>query len=1083
MAKMISLFGFASLVSSKAVKEFLELHTGEGTVSNVEVGRKEGSRAHALVEFTTVEAAELIKGLAAERLLWYGKSYLKASDEKRRTPYYKLDDDLKLNFGCQISKDKFSVLWSQENVSVKLCSDLRKFMFFLSYASVDYKLELSYESIWQIELHRPRGHSVKYLVIQLYGAPMIYEKDIHWVREVDFTPSSSIGQSSAICLELPRGAHIPKALKAFFYYKESPLQFTLVRGLAFSSNTDLVPMISPPHGIQLPFKILFKINSLVQHGCIPGPALGAKFFRLVDPSRMKMECIEHALETLFHLRECCCEPVSWLEEQYRKYVLSGRLLNSPAVALDDGLVFVNKVLVTPSKVYFCGPEISLSNRVLRSYPDEIDNFLRLSFVDEDLDKLYSTVLSPVTSSTNEERHTRIYERVLSTLRNGIVIGDKKFETLAFSNSQVKDNSLWMFASRPELTAADIRERMGDFRDIKNVAKYAARLGQSFSSSREALHVDSGDIEIIPDVEVEKDGITYCFSDGIGKISAELAEIVAKNCGFTVYTPSAFQIRYGGYKGVVAVDPTSSTKLSLRKSMFKYKSESTSLDILANSKYQPCFLNRQLITLFSALGIRDRVFEKKQREGVARLDAILTDPLKAHEALELMSSGENTNVLKEMLMCGYKPDVEPFLSMMLHTFRASNLLELRTRTRIFIQNGRAMMGCLDETGTLEYGQVFVQCSASRRREFLDNSCNNRSGELSVVEGKVVVAKNPCLHPGDMRVLRAVDVPALHHMVDCVVFPAKGKRPHTNECSGSDLDGDVYFVCWDHELIPPLQFRPMDHTPAPEKVLDRDVTIEDVEEYFADYIVNDSLGIICNAHVVHADSEPDNARSSKCLELAKLSSIAVDFSKTGVAATIPSGLRVKKYPDFMEKQNKTCYESQRVIGKLYREVKGIVPSTATMKSFTKEVAMESYDTDMEVDGFKHYIIDAFNYKTEYDIKLGNLMDYYGIKTEAEILSGCIMEMAKSFDKKRDLEAITFAVRSLRKEARTWFNKKKNESDSSHEAVYAKASAWYHVTYHPSYWGRYKREGMNRDHFLSFPWCIHDKLIEIKRGKQSS
>ncbi|XP_024042707.1 probable RNA-dependent RNA polymerase 1 [Citrus clementina] len=1077
MAKMISLFGFASLMSSEAVKEFLELHTGEGTVSNVEVGQKEGSRAHAIVEFTTVEAAELIKGLAAERLLWYGKSYLKASDEKRRIPYYKL------NFGCQISKDKFSVLWSQENVSVKLCSDLRKFMFFLSYASVDYKLELSYESIWQIELHRPRGHSVKYLVIQLYGAPMIYEKDIHWVREVDFTPSSSIGQSSAMCLELPRGAHIPKALKDFFYYKESPLQFTLVRGSGFSSNTDLVPMISPPHGIKLPFKILFKINSLVQHGCIPGPALDAKFFRLVDPSRIKMECIDRALETLFHLRNCCYEPVSCLEEQYTKYVLSGRLLNSPAVALDDGLVYVNKVLVTPSKVYFCGPEISLSNRVLRSYPDEIDNFLRLSFVDEDLDKLYSTVLSPVTSSTNEERHTRIYERVLSTLRNGIVIGDKKFETLAFSNSQVKDNSLWMFASRPELTAADIRERMGDFRDIKNVAKYAARLGQSFSSSREALHVDSSDIEIIPDVEVEDDGITYCFSDGIGKISAELAEIVAKNCGFTIYTPSAFQIRYGGYKGVVAVDPTSSTKLSLRKSMLKYKSESTSLDILANSKYQPCFLNRQLITLLSTLGIRDRVFEKKQREGVAQLDAILTDPLKAHEALELMSSGENTNVLKEMLMCGYKPDVEPFLSMMLHTFRASNLLELRTRTRIFIQNGRAMMGCLDETGTLEYGQVFVQCSASRRREFLDNSCNNRSGELSVVEGKVVVAKNPCLHPGDMRVLRAVDVPALHHMVDCVVFPAKGKRPHTNECSGSDLDGDVYFVCWDHELIPPLQFRPMDYTPAPEKVLDRDVTIEDVEEYFADYIVNDSLGIICNAHVVHADSEPDKARSSKCLELAKLSSIAVDFSKTGVAATIPSGLRVKKYPDFMEKQNKTCYESQRVIGKLYREVKGIAPSTATMKSFTKEVAMQSYDTDMEVDGFKHYIIDAFNYKTEYVIKLGNLMDYYGIKTEAEILSGCIMEMAKSFDKKRDLEAITFAVRSLRKEARTWFNKKKNESDSSHEAVYAKASAWYHVTYHPSYWGRYKREGMNRDHFLSFPWCIHDKLIEIKRGKQSS
>ena len=179
MAKMIMLYGFASLASPKAVKEFLEEHTGEGTVSGVEVGQNKGSRAHAIVEFTTVEAADFIKCLARERLS-YGNSFLKASSAKRRTPHfakrtphYKLGGDLKLNFGCQISKDKFSVFWSQENVSVKLCSDLRKFGFFLSYESVDYKLELSNESIWQIELHRPSGHSVRYLVIQVFALQLI----------------------------------------------------------------------------------------------------------------------------------------------------------------------------------------------------------------------------------------------------------------------------------------------------------------------------------------------------------------------------------------------------------------------------------------------------------------------------------------------------------------------------------------------------------------------------------------------------------------------------------------------------------------------------------------------------------------------------------------------------------------------------------------------------------------------------------------------------------------------------------------------------------------------------------------------
>jgi RNA-dependent RNA polymerase len=61
---------------------------------------------------------------------------------------------------------------------------------------------------------------------------------------------------------------------------------------------------------------------------------------------------------------------------------------------------------------------------------------------------------------------------------------------------------------------------------------------------------------------------------------------------------------------------------------------------------------------------------------------------------------------------------------------------------------------------------------------------------VIVGTVVVAKNPCLHPGDVRILEAVDVPELHDLVDCLVFPKKGERPHANEASGSDLDGNVY-----------------------------------------------------------------------------------------------------------------------------------------------------------------------------------------------------------------------------------------------------------------------------------------------------
>lgn len=41
------------------------------------------------------------------------------------------------------------------------------------------------------------------------------------------------------------------------------------------------------------------------------------------------------------------------------------------------------------------------------------------------------------------------------------------------------------------------------------------------------------------------------------------------------------------------------------------------------------------------------------------------------------------------------------------------------------------------------------------------------------GDVIVTKNPCLHPGDIRKLHAVGAKEeLAHLVDCIVFPKQG-----------------------------------------------------------------------------------------------------------------------------------------------------------------------------------------------------------------------------------------------------------------------------------------------------------------------
>ena len=93
----------------------------------------------------------------------------------------------------------------------------------------------------------------------------------------------------------------------------------------------------------------------------------------------------------------------------------------------------------------------------------------------------------------------------------------------------------------------------------------------------------------PEINVSNRVVRH-FCDGVGKISADFAMEVAIKCKLKCFAPSVFQIRYGGYKGIVAVDPRSNWKLSLRKSVLKFQSENITLDVLACSKYQPCFLN-------------------------------------------------------------------------------------------------------------------------------------------------------------------------------------------------------------------------------------------------------------------------------------------------------------------------------------------------------------------------------------------------------------------------------------------------------------------------------------------------------------
>lgn len=602
--------------------------------------------------------------------------------------------------------------------------------------------------------------------------------DFVWVRTADFTSSKSIGQSNSFCWEVGEGLPASEIFSSFPYYKEELMDLALDEGEDFRSSSEIVPLMDCDEGPKLDYEIIFQLNTLVHTQKI---SLSAAY-ELVDTLvPLDVDTAILALQKLQQLKATCFNPVSLVKTQSHLLRRNHKQLPSSfhKSLTDCNVMNCHRALITPSKIYCLGPEFESSNYVVKHFAQYAADFLRVSFVEEDWSKLPpNTISASIRNGVFAKPYrTKLYHRILTILREGIVIGGKRFQFLAFSASQLRSNSVWMFASNDNVTAEQIREWMGCFNKIRSVSKCAARMGQLFSSSFQTLCVPAQDVEVIPDVEVNRDGIDYCFSDGIGKISLTFARQVAQKCGLTD-TPSAFQIRYGGYKGVIAVDRDSFRKLSLRGSMGKFESENRMLNVTKWSVAMPCYLNREIISLLSTLGVKDEVFLEMQRKQLLALAKMLTDKEAALNVLEGLSGVDRRNILVKMLLVGYRPSAEPYLSMMLKAHHEIQLADLRSRCRIHVPGGRVLIGCLDETGLLEYGQVYVRITLTKEDQDSDEHkfFKKIDDATSVVLGKVVVTKNPCLHPGDIRVLEAVYRVELEEkgLMDCLVFPQKGER---------------------------------------------------------------------------------------------------------------------------------------------------------------------------------------------------------------------------------------------------------------------------------------------------------------------
>ncbi|KAI9793587.1 MAG: hypothetical protein M1833_000732 [Piccolia ochrophora] len=776
---------------------------------------------------------------------------------------------------------------------------------------------------------------------------------------------------------------------------------------------------------------------------------------------------------------------------YKKRIAKGSMSR---IKIPHYCVHVKKATVTPSTIYFSTPAIETSNRVIRNYMEHSDRFLRVQFTDE---KFQGGIYS-----TDKNINDEVFTRISRALTNGITIGDRHFEFLAFGNSQFREHGAYFFAPTKHLTVEDIRCWMGDFTAIRVPALYAARIGQCFSTTR-AINGTRVHIVEIQDVIKRvkaKDGKSvktnvFNFTDGVGKISEALAKLIAGELKLR-FVPSAFQFRLGGCKGILVVSPDAHMwQVHIRKSQYKFPAVHNGLEIIRWSLHTAASLNRQIVMVLTALGVKSHVFVDKLKSMLFDMHQAMWNESKALYLLQRhIDPNQATITVAGMILDGFMKTQDPFVISLLRLWRSWSIKYLKEKARIIIDQGTFLLGCTDETQTLK-GQFMKLKPCKTLKEEVDalpeifvQVPNPEDPEkYMVIEGICILARNPSLHPGDIRVVRAVDNPRLYHLRDVVVLPQTGDRDIASMCSGGDLDGDDFLVIWDKDLIPTKWDEPaMDYSAPPSLKLDRDITNHDLTSFFVNYIKNDRLPRIAHAHLAFADLREGGVRDETCLRLAALHSKAVDYVKTGEPAVLPRDARPRSWPHFMEKEHSPKYISDKVLGQLYDQVER-VDFVPCYEAVFDERILRAFDLE------EGTLTTAREIKGQYDADMHRIMAQHQIGTEFEVWSTFVLHHAKSskdYKFHEEMGQISMALKERYRRACI-----SAAGGKEHDAIGPFAAAMYAVTQQEMAAAvaetkekklvagkEVPKRKLNAKSMplMSFPWCLSDVLGKIANGK---
>ncbi|KAJ4468847.1 RNA dependent RNA polymerase-domain-containing protein [Lentinula aciculospora] len=484
----------------------------------------------------------------------------------------------------------------------------------------------------------------------------------------------------------------------------------------------------------------------------------------------------------------------------------------------------------------------------------------------------------------EQRPSVASDYMIRMFKAGLYLNGRQYRFFGHGNSQLRGRGCYLREANNDEELDNIIYGLGELTGIMNVAKRAKRIGLLFSGAEVDFILDSQYVGDIDDLTTGDEN----FSDGCGLISKRLCVQIARMKRILFqgrrYTPCVYQIRYKGYKGVVMLHPDMDKEkrhfIEFRKSMKKFRStiDNTFAVVGYSTPYAFGRLNNEIVVLLSSLGITNEAFLAKQQTYFTWIEQATSNPIKGFEFLASLGPKYLADA-ERLVLDGFTPEL-------LRKIRAAQNSELaafkknddstKERVRMLVHKSRRLYGVCDPHRVLKEGEVHVRVLTSR------------NGSSTIFGTDVIVVRNPCLHPGDILKLRAVDHPSLNHLVDCVVFSSQGKRSPSSMSSGGNLDGDEYFVCWDPDLVPTKVFESYEYPPNKE-ITQKTITRQDLARYFASYN-NSGMAQTSALHNKWARYHLQGAMSPECQELNALYSQAVD----GARVKIPERLRTPPDP---------------------------------------------------------------------------------------------------------------------------------------------------------------------------------------------